>query len=171
MKPYKIGLVIGKFYPIHKGHNYLLEKAIQLSETLIIIICQRPDEFPTGDQRFHWMHQLYKKNDKFKSERIFIKLIKDDNFDGEDSLFWADMTLVWCKAFIGEEKIDVVCTSEKYGDNYCKYLGLLSGRRVVHHLVDLRRENVPVSGTKIRARPEDSLHFLRKEVKRQRHFI
>ena len=159
MKPYKIGLVIGKFYPLHNGHNYLIETAFSLVDTLIIIICQRPCESPNGDQRFFWMREIY------KNEQIKIKLI-DDEYDGEDSLLWAEMTLAWCKPIINGENIDVVCTSEKYGDNYCKYLGLLEGRRVVHYLVDLKRENVPISGTKIRSRPKETLHFLKKEVRR-----
>ncbi|MEK7573509.1 MAG: adenylyltransferase/cytidyltransferase family protein [Patescibacteria group bacterium] len=34
----KIGLVVGRFQPFHKGHLYLIEKALEASEKIIIVI-------------------------------------------------------------------------------------------------------------------------------------
>lgn len=35
-KKYKVGLVIGRFQPFHKGHEYLFEKALSLCDKIII---------------------------------------------------------------------------------------------------------------------------------------
>lgn len=36
MKQYKIGLVIGRFQPFHLGHKYLIDKALELCDKIII---------------------------------------------------------------------------------------------------------------------------------------
>lgn len=33
---YKLGLVIGRFQPFHKGHQYLIEESLKISEKIII---------------------------------------------------------------------------------------------------------------------------------------
>lgn len=38
MKKYKVGLVIGRFQPFHKGHLYLFKKALERANKLIIAI-------------------------------------------------------------------------------------------------------------------------------------
>lgn len=36
MKKYRVGLVIGRFQPFHLGHKYLIEKALELCDKIII---------------------------------------------------------------------------------------------------------------------------------------
>ncbi len=36
MKPYTVGLVVGRFQPFHKGHKYLIKKALDSAENLVI---------------------------------------------------------------------------------------------------------------------------------------
>lgn len=38
MKKYKVGVVVGRFQPFHLGHKYLIEKALQKADYLIIVI-------------------------------------------------------------------------------------------------------------------------------------
>jgi len=56
-------------------------------------------------------------------------------------------------------KLDVVFTSEEYGEEFAKYLG------IEHVLVDLGRETYPVSGTKVRNNPFDYWDYIPDMVK------
>ena len=38
MKKYKIGLVIGRFQPFHKGHQYLIDRALEIAEKIVIAV-------------------------------------------------------------------------------------------------------------------------------------
>ncbi len=46
------GLVIGKFYPPHRGHKFLIETARSQVDSLVVLICdpgneQPPARYPT----------------------------------------------------------------------------------------------------------------------------
>ena len=36
IKKYKVGLVIGRFQPFHKGHHYLIKEGLKIAESVII---------------------------------------------------------------------------------------------------------------------------------------
>jgi HTH-type transcriptional repressor of NAD biosynthesis genes len=145
---YEIGVVIGKFYPLHKGHQHLIETAMDNVEHLYIIICTKDEEVPGPSTRIKMIKQLY------KGPNITVKHIVDI-YDPNDSKLWAELT----KQTIGCSP-DIVFTSENYGDEYARYL------KCVHELVDLNRESIPISGTLIRNNPFkhwDYLHELTRE--------
>ena len=146
---YETGVVIGKFYPLHKGHQYLIETAIKNSEYLYIIICIKDNEVPNRSIRFKWLKKLY------NHPNIIIKEIVDI-YDQNDSELWAKLT----KETIGNNRSpDVVFTSENYGHEYSRYL------KCVHELVDLDRINIPISGTLIRNNPFQYWDYLDKIVR------
>lgn len=142
-----IGLVIGKFYPPHAGHQFLIETAVANSDQLYIIICHKVTETPSGELRQNWIAELY------LDAKVILLL--DDNYDSDDSELWAKLTIDCIK-----NKPDVVFTSENYGTNYSHYLGCR------HHLVDLDRLKFPISGTIVRADPYGNWRFLSKPVRR-----
>lgn len=77
------GLVIGKFYPPHKGHMYLIDTAIANCQNLHIIICALPEENPNGTIRYRWLKEMY--------NTCTVYII--DNYDtiyNDDSQYWAD---------------------------------------------------------------------------------
>jgi NadR type nicotinamide-nucleotide adenylyltransferase len=141
-KKWKTGLVIGKFLPPHRGHSHLIETALSQVEQLTIIVCERPSEieFLTGELRASWLRDL------FPDARV---LVVEDHYDETDSALWAHLTVEWLGG-----KPDVVFTSENYGAAYTKYLGC------DHVLVDLNRESVPISATRIRANVYANWDFL-----------
>ena len=151
---YEIGVVIGKFYPLHKGHQYLIETAIKNSEHLYIIICTKDEEVPGPSIRIKWLKELY------NCPNITIKQIVDI-YDQNDSKLWAELT----KETIGNNRSpDVVFTSENYGHDYAMYL------KCAHELVDLERINIPISGTLIRNNPFQYWDYLH-EIVRQFYTI
>ena len=52
-------LVLGKFLPLHKGHEYLIDYAIKNSDKLYIIVDNIYDEIIPLDTRMNWIKELY----------------------------------------------------------------------------------------------------------------
>ena len=130
----KKGLVIGKFYPFHAGHMYLLDTATANCDELTVWVALAFGEEPMAYTRAEWIRNLYPK----ATVVVYPNLpwISDD-----DSRGWANYTLQ-----MGVHP-DVVFTSEDYGIPYAKYLG------AEHVMVDRHRLCVPISGTQVRANP------------------
>lgn len=57
MKKYKIGLVIGRFQPFHKGHQYLIDEALKIAEKIVIAI----GSSNIKDSNNPWSYQKRKK--------------------------------------------------------------------------------------------------------------
>ena len=139
------GLVVGKFAPLHKGHQFLLETALRECESVTVLVYSNPD-FPAmpSEIRAAWLRALYPRLEVF---------VPDDPPPNESSdLEQREFVRRWLLAR-GIE-VDVVFTSEGYGEGFAAHLG------VTHKLVDLERRRVAVSGTQIRADIHGSRHQL-----------
>ena len=53
------GLVVGKFYPPHRGHHHLIESAIAGSDESHIIVCDKPGENPPAPIRAAWLQEVH----------------------------------------------------------------------------------------------------------------
>jgi len=135
------GLVIGKFYPPHRGHKFLIDSAASQVDKLFIIICQRPGEQPHGELRASWLREIHPYAD--------VLMVDDEGFDPDDSSLWGKLTRRW----LGFTP-DVVFTSENYGDAFARCLGCK------HLSIDKARRTVPISGSQIRARPLEHWEYL-----------
>lgn len=131
---FKRGLVIGKFYPPHRGHKYLIDTAKAQCDELTVIICWKRSETIPGNLRAAWLKKIH--------PDVFIKMIEDTTLEDDDSEGWAKYTL----EILGYVP-DAVFTSENYGDPYAKFMGS------VHVLVDKARTNIPISATMVRSNP------------------
>jgi NadR type nicotinamide-nucleotide adenylyltransferase len=140
------GLVIGKFYPPHKGHKYLIDTALDACHEVTVIVCWKKSEEISGYLRAAWIQKTH------PTARVL--LIDDNKLDDDDSEGWATYT----KEILGYTP-DAVFTSEAYGDPYAKYMGC------VHVLVDRARTTIPISGTMVRSDPQKSAKFLEPHVK------
>ncbi len=141
----KRGLIVGKFYPPHRGHKYLIEAGRTQVDELHVIICQKPHEQPPGTLRAAWLSEIH--------PDVNVLLI-DDVYDEQDSRIWAENSIRW----LGFAP-DVVFTSEDYGDRFAHYLGCQ------HVLIDKARAIVPVSGTKVRSAALEYWEFLEPPVR------
>ncbi len=141
----KRGIVIGKFYPFHSGHAYLIETARQQSDQLTVLVCDRSDQVFTGAERASWIKESF--------PEIEVRVMRDI-FDDDNSKRWAEYTI----AFLGYQP-DVVFTSEDYGEGYAHYLG------AKHILVDRERLTIPMSGTLARKNPFTQWHRLSAAVR------
>ena len=145
MTQFGLGVVIGKFYPPHRGHKFLIDTACSRCNRVIVIVCERPTETIPGPLRRAWLQEIHP-----AAEVMLI----DDRYDENDSRVWAENTLRW----IGRAP-DAVFTSECYGDRYAELM------QAKHICVDQARAVVPVSGTAIRTDPFVNWNFLEPPVR------
>jgi HTH-type transcriptional repressor of NAD biosynthesis genes len=126
-------VVIGKFYPPHRGHKLVIDMALEQSRSVAVIVCAKPTDTISGALRRRWLQEIHPAAD--------IMLI-DDRYDENDTSVWAANTI----ALLGVAP-DAVFTSEDYGEAYARAMGC------AHVLADRHRVNVPCSGTAIRHDP------------------
>ncbi len=124
------GFIIGKFYPFHLGHMFLVDVAQANCDHLTVWVCEKASQTVLGHVRAAWIKELY--------PNVEVRLVPDTLSD-DDTQGWADYTL----RVLGEAP-DIVFTSEDYGEGYAKCMGSK------HMLVDKKRMHIPVSGTKVR---------------------
>lgn len=141
------GLVIGKFYPLHNGHSYLITTAQKNSVTLDVLICDSPDYRIPATKRKDWIETLHPK--------VKVRIIPDIGKD-DDSQAWADHTA----QFLGY-KPDIVFSSEDYGTAYAYYMN------AEHVLVDKQRLHVPIAASTIRPDVMKHWHYLNPVVRQQ----
>lgn len=146
MKTYDHAVVIGKFYPPHRGHKHLIETALSRSRRVTVIVVFAPGQTIPGELRAAWLREIH--------PRAEVLLIRQGELDDRDSSGWAKATIGW----LGK-KPDAAFTSEAYGEPWCKAMGC------EHVLVDLDRLAVPISGTMVRQDPLAAWEFLEPPVR------
>jgi NadR type nicotinamide-nucleotide adenylyltransferase len=133
------GVIIGKFYPPHRGHKFLIESALAQVDDLTVIICNDPGQSIPADQRAEWLREIHP---------TVSVIVTPDNLPDEPQP-WGQRTI----EILGLVP-DLVFTSETYGEGYA------AAMRCRHVMVDIDRANVPISGSVIRSMPLDHLEFL-----------
>lgn len=150
--PYSSGLVVGKFWPPHRGHQLLLETAAaQVSELLVLVYAQPDDPAHPAPVRAAWLRELYRDDDYRPGPRIgttplrIVALTAEADQpppDAADDYTHREFVRQWLARH--GHAIDVVFSSEAYGPGFAAHLG------AAHVLVDAARQRVPVSGTQLR---------------------
>jgi NadR type nicotinamide-nucleotide adenylyltransferase len=143
-----LGFVVGKFYPPHRGHKFLIEEARGQVDRLVVMLAHHPAQTISAELRAGWLREIHPDCE--------IHPVEDELED--DSRRWADFTL----RYLGCAP-DVVFSSEDYGPVFA---GLMGSR---HVMVDRSRARVPISGSLIRASPLRCLEFLEPCVRA--HFV
>lgn len=132
------GLVVGKFWPPHRGHQQLIDAFARACERLFIVVCEAPGQRPTGLQRAWWLQALYPKAEVIVTEDLCAHH-HPDPCAPECTPLWAQRVEA-----LGITGVDVVVAGEAYGEAFAEALGA----QYMH--VD-RSRGVAVSGTQIRA--------------------
>src|ERR1700722_6475006 len=125
---YGVGLVVGKFAPLHNGHVLLVEQATRLCERVVIISYSNP-ELPgyEADRREGWLKTCFPSATVLvvTAERLAAWLRgtdvpaipKNDATDFDQREFVA----ILCSRLL-KLQVDVVFTSETYGDGFAEHL-------------------------------------------------
>ena len=139
-----LGFVVGKFYPPHRGHRFLIDEARRQCDHVIVMLAHHPSQSIPGDLRARWLREIHPDLD--------VRVVADELED--DTAPWAEFTV----RYLGRAP-DVVFTSEDYGERFAALMGAR------HVSVDRARAVVPISATRIRAAPLDHLEFLEPPVR------
>ncbi|MCE5279462.1 MAG: AAA family ATPase [Planctomycetaceae bacterium] len=140
MKPFRTGVIAGKFYPPHRGHQLLIETALAKCDEVYVLACFNASQTIPIARRVEWLREM--------CPTAHVLSVLDVPAD-DDSAGWAAYT----RQILGLAP-DAVFSSEAYGDTYARCLG------AVHVNVDPQRGQVPCSATMIRNDPLAHLDYL-----------
>jgi len=162
-KRFKRGLVVGKFSPLHRGHELIVNRAIEDCHE-VILLCYSKPEFPGCDAglRQRWLSALFPSTRSLVvTDELLKGLVKSGEGPREvphndaDELTHRRFCGFLCQHVLGVTA-DAVFTSEDYGDGFAGELTRYfrefkpSLRAVKHVLVDKNRTKLPICGTLLR---------------------
>lgn len=132
----KVGFTIGKFAPLHKGHQYLIETALkEVDEFYIVIYETNLIENPI-EQRAEWIHKIYPSVKILYARNPPLQYGLD-----EESV---KKQIDYLKYITKDISFTHFYSSEKYGYFVARDFN------VKNRIVDSNRVNVNISGTRIR---------------------
>ncbi|WP_084159109.1 AAA family ATPase [Paenibacillus taiwanensis] len=138
--PTSVGLTLGKFAPLHKGHQYMLETALREMDHVIVVIYDCPDTIDVPlPVRAGWIRQLYPS----------IEVI--EAWDGPqqmgDTPEIKQLQEQYILRLLAGRIVTHFYSSEFYGEHMSAALGAVDRR------VDEERAAYPISGTAVRLDP------------------
>ena len=135
-KEEKIGFTIGKFAPLHKGHQYLIETALKEMDKFYIVIYETDVINIPIQTRANWIKKLYPQVEILYAYHP----PKQYGLDEKSVKIQMDYLL----PIIQKLNCTHFYSSEKYGEKVAKYLNIIDRR------VDEKREIIPIRATNIR---------------------
>ena len=142
----KIGFTIGKFAPLHKGHQYLIETALKEMDKFIVVVYDTDVIDIETEKRAKWIKELY--------PSIEIKYAHNPpsqyGLDKES----VNIQMQYLSKIMKDETPTHFYSSEKYGASVAKYMNIVDRR------VDDKREKVPIKATIVRENLEKNKKWL-----------
>ena len=135
-KEEKIGFTIGKFAPLHKGHQYLIETALKEMDKFYIVIYETDVINIPIKTRANWIKKLYPQVEILYAYHP----PKQYGLDEKSVKIQMDYLL----PIIQNLNCTHFYSSEKYGEKVAKYLNIIDRR------IDEKREIIPIRATNIR---------------------
>ena len=136
------GLVVGKFYPPHRGHQYLIERAAALCARVTVLVMAAGSETLALADRVAWLQASCG-----PLPTVTVAGVRCDvPVDFCSKAIWAAQLAVMRAALEGNglPPVDAVVSSEPYGDELAARFG------AKHVCIDSGRVTVPVSASQIR---------------------
>jgi HTH-type transcriptional regulator, transcriptional repressor of NAD biosynthesis genes len=137
MQP-KLGIIVGKFAPPHKGHQLVIDTALEVCDQVIVLVYGNPD-FP--DMPVHaragWIRAAYSGNPNLQ---VFVP----ENAPPNDADDWTQREFV--RLWLEKRGLvpSMVFGSEEYIAGFAAHI------KAIPFVVDLERLRVPTSGTEVR---------------------
>lgn len=148
-----MGLVLGKFAPLHQGHQRLIEASLAQTEQTVVLIydCAELD-VPPLQVRANWIRTLYPT----------VEVLEAWDGPSETGLDprVTQMHDAYLRKRLGDRRITHFFSSEAYGEHVSRGLGAVDRR------IDPERQSVPISATQIRENLWDNRQYLSTTVYR-----
>ena len=172
---FRHGLVVGKFSPLHRGHELVIERALAQCDDVIVISHSNP-ELPgcAASRRERWLAARFPQTRRLVVTDAMLASrgtppftsVPHNDADGDTHRRFVAFL---CRCILGVE-IDAVFSSEDYGDGLAATLEAEQRRHrfdaptVSHVDVDRARQIVPISATMIRADVDAHRQWLSPQV-------
>lgn len=145
------GLTLGKFAPLHAGHQLLIETALAETDELIVMIYDCPETTPVPlPVRANWIRSLYPGAEVLEAW--------DGPVEVGDTPEIRKRHEDYILARLSGRPITHFYSSEFYGDHVSRALGALN------RMVDPARSVAPVSASQIRSAPYEHRKFIHPRV-------
>lgn len=146
----KIGFTIGKFAPLHKGHQYLIEKGLHEMDQFYVIIYETDVMQIPIETRASWIQAIY--------PEVFILYAKNPPSQYGLDEKSVKIQMDYLRKIIKGIKVTHFYNSEPYGKLVAKDLGIQEVQ------IDRRREKYPISGTAIRKDVQENEDYMEEIV-------
>lgn len=143
---HKHGLTLGKFAPLHKGHQYLIEEALKEVDELTIIIYDTDVIEVPLQIRANWIKALYPQVNVIKAWDGPKGYDFDPIYERQEEIYIADL--------LQGKKITHFFCNEYYGEHMSKSLGAINWQ------IDHKKNTIPINGTLIRKNPYKYKNFI-----------
>lgn len=130
--------------PITKGHEALIDYALELCDEVIVLVCYTLNEPISGEVRYEFVRQIYRDNKRV----VPLPLAFDERDLASTSVPAKDISEAWAKHikwFVPE--VDVFVSSEYYGEMVAGYMD------IANEYFDPDRIEYDISATEIRENP------------------
>ena len=168
MKTFGAGLVVGKFCPLHRGHELVIGTAAAQCEAVVVVSYTKP-EFAGAEphRRERWLRARFpaatvlvlddeRLAQHCRARGLPRRTLPDNAADDDVHRHF----VAWlCTALLGRT-VDAVFTSEAYGPGFAQALAGSFGHPVRHVGVDPARNTIAASGTALRADVHGLRHLL-----------
>ena len=146
----KIGFTIGKFAPLHKGHQFLIETALKEMDKVIVVVYDTDVIDIQTEKRADWIKKLY--------PNVEIKYAHNPpsqyGLDNES----VNIQMKYLTKIMEGETPTHFYSSEKYGASVAKYMNLVDRR------VDNERKNVPIKAKIVRENIDENKKWLENSI-------
>ncbi|OKJ07424.1 AAA family ATPase [Kitasatospora sp. CB01950] len=143
MSLFQHALVIGKFYPPHAGHHFLIRSAADAAERVTVVVMAADSETIPLDDRVRWIREVWRGDSQVR----VVGTVDNIPVDYQDPEIWDGHVALMREALRPGESIDAVFSSEEYGYELARRFD------AAPVVLDVDRATFPVSGTEVRADP------------------
>lgn len=141
LPPRRVGLVLGKFAPLHQGHQFLIETALREMDQVIVAIYDCSETFVPLNVRSRWLRTLY------PAVRVIEAWDGPTEVGNTPEIQQRHENYVLNELGLRQSGITHFYSSEFYGEHMSRALN------ATNRVVDRDRDTVPVSGTRVRQNP------------------
>lgn len=147
MKKFKSGFVVGKFLPMHLGHEFVIQTALEQCEHVFVL--SYTSKFFHGvsrEVRESWLTTRF----PYDEFNITVMVLEDGFPDDDESEV---VHREFCSKIILDNipDIDAIFGSEDYIEPFAKFVERYTATAITPVVVDVERKKFPVSGTNCRA--------------------
>lgn len=173
---FALGLVVGKFAPLHLGHEWLVAQAAARCERVLVLSYAHPAPEGCGtDRRRAWLSARFPDRSKFEVLALDDETVaaacaargitarpmpRDDVTDDAVHQEW----LAWLLVEVLQRRPSALFGSEAYISSCAATLARAFGGSVEPVIADLGRVHVPIRATDIRRDPVGRRPFLSPDV-------